>query len=548
MTSRDSHFVREHRWVTRALAEGRAGAADPDLDLLVESLAFLAGRVHARVDGAARELFERVAEMTRPQLLRLLPAATVVQARVAGVRPHRLPAGTELVADTSLGEPCRFRTCDDLTVAACRIAAVDARIDGETPELVVRIVAEAPGALAGLGDDGLRLFIAAEAPLAYDLAHWALHHCREVHVRVDGRTVQVLPPPTLAPAGRAENADLPTGTRLLQGFWSLPARLLFLDLRPTRVGLADASACELVLRCPGAPELAVRTCPDDLKLGCVAAVNLFLADAVPIRTDLLTERYELRVDGLSPRFAEIWALRSVTAVPLGRGEGQALLTAAELVAAHATARSYGLARSRSPLDGASDLELVLGNPRPAREIVRVSLLATNRELAADLEPGPWRHRDGGRPDLGVRPVTRVSPPLRPRLDEAVLGRLATHLALDLADLLSAERMRRYLALYALHPDETPGGRRCANHLAALRSLVAEPSLCVTPRGPVRGVAVLALLDERGFSGPGEAFFFGHVLRAILIDHAPLNTALDFTARLTPSGSELRWPPHPNCPT
>lgn len=544
MTVRDRHFQRELRHVAQAL---HGTGTDPDLDLLVEACAFLAGRVHQRIDDAALDFYARLADLTRPQLLRLVPPAVILEfAPEAATRHVRLPAGTEVDAPTTVGEPCRFRTTADLALLPLRVAAIDIAADRDVPELRVELVALAPGALAQLAEAGLRLFIAAAPPLGYQLALWALHHCTAVELRVGGHAVHQLQPPTLdlAPAGPDDAAP---GIQRLQAFWSLPQRLLFLDLRGfPRAALASATTCELALRCPGAPDLAFRTCPDDLKVGCVPAVNLFEADAVPLRADLLTETYHLRVDSVPPRHAEIHDVTAVTGLPLGRGDKRRYLPVAAALGAEGAGGSFGLLRTRSPADGALELELRIdAADRPPREILAARLLATNRDLFAEIEPSaPWTLRRGPG-HLRSRPTSRISAPLRPPLDEAFVCRLAAHTALDLAGLLSAERLRQFLALYNFHPDDSRPGRRCAGHIAAIRAVTAAPSLHVTPHGTLRCATVTATLDERSFSCAGEAFLFAHVLRGILTDVTPLNTALELTARLIPSESELRWSPHLN---
>ncbi|MDC0669267.1 type VI secretion system baseplate subunit TssF [Nannocystis radixulma] len=543
MTVRDRHFQSELRVVTQALA-GLGG--DPDLDLLIEACAFLAGRVHQRIDDAALGFYRRLADLVRPQLLRLVPPAVVLEfSPEGGARPVRLPAGTEVDAPTAVGEPCRFHTVAELIVPPLRVTAVELAAAADVPELRVRLDALASGGLDVLADAGLRLFIAAAPPLGHQLALWVLHHCTGVELRVDGRAVQQLQPPAFAVA--PGEADEPAGLRLLQHYWSLPQRLLFFDLRGfARAALAGAAACELVLRCPGAPDLAFRTCPDDLKVGCVPAVNLFEADAAPIRADLVNETYDLRVEGLPARHAEILDVTAVTGIPLGRGSKRRYLPVAAFLGAEGAAGCFSLARARSPVDGAFDVELRIdAADRPAREVLAARLLVTNRDLVAEVEPGrPWT-LPRGPAGLVPRPVGRISPPLRPPQDEAFHCRLAAHTALELGGLLSAERLRQWLELYNFHPGDSLLGRRCADQVAAIRAVTVAPSLHVTPHGTLRCAGVLVVLDERAFSGRGDAFLFAHVLQNIFNDSTPLNTALEFTARLLPSESELRWPPQLN---
>ena len=90
------------------------------MERLLEGFAFLAARVHRRIDDDFPELSESLLKTVHPSYLRPLPSMTIVEClpdpgqgkKTAGVR---VPRGTELVSKASVEQlPCRFRTAYDV--------------------------------------------------------------------------------------------------------------------------------------------------------------------------------------------------------------------------------------------------------------------------------------------------------------------------------------------------------------------------------------------------------------------------------------------------
>src|SRR5687767_2550092 len=103
-------FARANPEAAKYLAEP---GADPDVERLLEGVAFLTGRVRQKLDDELPELTHALLEALWPHYLRPLPAMTVLRFEAISANQRevvRLPAGVLVDAVPVAGTACRFRT------------------------------------------------------------------------------------------------------------------------------------------------------------------------------------------------------------------------------------------------------------------------------------------------------------------------------------------------------------------------------------------------------------------------------------------------------
>ena len=100
-----------------ALAPMLSGmSADPDVERLLEGVAFLTGMARQKLDDEFPEFVQEIANLLFPHFLRPVPATSVVAflPRGAQMETVLIPAGTELGSLPVDGTPCVFRTTQDV--------------------------------------------------------------------------------------------------------------------------------------------------------------------------------------------------------------------------------------------------------------------------------------------------------------------------------------------------------------------------------------------------------------------------------------------------
>src|SRR5690554_6376162 len=107
---------------------------DPDVERLLEGVAFLTGRIRQKLDDEIPELMLAVASLLFPQLVRPLPASAIVElSPLPGVLRERriVPRGAESDSLPVDGTRYRFTSTDDCELAPLQLSG--ARLESPRP-------------------------------------------------------------------------------------------------------------------------------------------------------------------------------------------------------------------------------------------------------------------------------------------------------------------------------------------------------------------------------------------------------------------------------
>ncbi len=88
---------------------------DPHVERMLEAFAFLAARVHLKLDDDFSEISDALLSIVYPHYIRPIPSMTLVEFQLdpeqgkvmTGVR---IPRGSQLLSRPVAGTPCKFRT------------------------------------------------------------------------------------------------------------------------------------------------------------------------------------------------------------------------------------------------------------------------------------------------------------------------------------------------------------------------------------------------------------------------------------------------------
>src|SRR5450755_2434415 len=94
---------------------------DPHVERMLEAFAFLAARVHLKIDDEFPEVTEALLNIVYPHYIRHIPSMSIVQFQVdtqpGGLTaPQPIKLGSILNSKPVGGVPCQFRTCYATTV------------------------------------------------------------------------------------------------------------------------------------------------------------------------------------------------------------------------------------------------------------------------------------------------------------------------------------------------------------------------------------------------------------------------------------------------
>ena len=460
---------------------------DPHVERMIEAFAFLAARVHLKIDDEFPEITESLLNVLYPHYLAPIPSLSIVQFALDPEQGklttgYHIPRHTALYSRPIQGTPCRFRACYPVTLWPVEVAAaslesldpVDTR--GRWQEAVLRINLRCVNNTklselkTGEGDGGaaaprpierLRFYLSGEPQLTYALYELIFNNATRVELRAEGKraagraapAVITLPPTALQPVGfAADEGLLPytrrsfAGYRLLTEYFTFPEKFLFFDLTGLdeavrRGGFGEEFSVSIFVREVQPPRGLVSAAT--FQLGCAPVVNLFRKVAEPIQLTQLQHEYRVVPDVHRQMATEVYSVDSVTSTdPYLKQSRQyePFYSIRHSEAAEREQTFWYAARRPSPRKDDSGTEVYLSlvdlgfNPRvPAVETITATVTASNRDLPAKL---PFGGREGDFEVEGTGPLARArvlrkpTPTVRPPLRRGAQWRLISHLSIN----------------------------------------------------------------------------------------------------------------------
>ena len=464
---------------------------DPHVERLIEAFAFLAARVHLKLNDEFPEVTESLLNVLYPHYLAPVPSMAVARFALDPEQGklttgYHIPRETKLYSKPIHGTHCRFRTAYPVTLWPVEVtsAALEARTPEDTrgrwAEAVIRLgmrclnettlseltTAETEDAPAR-PVESLRFYLHGEPQLVYTLYEMIFNNASGVEVasaggearrgaRRKGQTASMmLPASSLRAVGFEEDEGmLPyparsfAGYRLLTEYFTFPEKFLFFDVTGLREAAASRKFGEqfeilIHLRDIARPRTAAAVDASVFQLGCTPVINLFTKVAEPIR--LTQEQHEYRVvpDVQRQTATEVYSVDAVTTTDPYLKQSRHFQPFYSI--RHAEGRGeerafwYAARRaSQRPNDRGTEVYLSLVdldfNPSvPPVETVTVHATLTNRDLPSSL---PLNAQEGDFDVEGTGPLSRVrclrrpTEAVRPPLRRGAHWRLISHLSLN----------------------------------------------------------------------------------------------------------------------
>lgn len=535
---------------------------DPDVERLLEGFAFLTSRIRERIDDAVPEVVHGLLQLLLPHYLRPVPATSIIQYQPAlkslrGVQT--LERGTRVASKPVKGLSCEFLTTQAVELLPLRLE--DAWLDetqSNRPTLRLAFETTEPGRAVIPRREGFRLLLHGELGLVATLYYWLSRHVARVAIRSEGSDAVELGADVVRPVGfDPENALLPwprmahDGYRVLQEYFSLPSKFLFVDITHLdRAGVLQADRFELAITCERPPAVNQRIVGDNFRLFCTPVINLFETTGDPVKRDPKIHEHLLRAAGLAPWQAEVYEVASVTGIRQGQSHRREYKPFVGFH--HAVAQGersyYTLRPTTSPLDDGIDTYVSVITPlgeTPSREeeVLSFELVCTNRSLPAELQLGEINVSPrGASSPAPFKNVTAVTNPVRPKLGAELLWRLLSHMAVGRSSLGNKDVLQALLDLYNFQRDTSPAlGRANELKVRSIRQVESQPATRIMGGAPVRGAVTRIELEESMLGSVGEAFLFGCVLDEVYATHVPVNSFNELQLLLHPSKLEMRWP-------
>lgn len=563
---------------------------DPHIERLLEGFAFLAARVHLKIDDDFPEITEAFLNVVYPHYIRPLPAMSLVEFHLDPEQGklttgYRIPRDTLMYSRPVGGVPCKFKTCYDTTMWPLTVSAAQWQTPDRLSPPVKDLEASAAFRLEfqclpeltfeKLELDSLRFHLSGDANLIYTLYELLCNNCLRVIARdptpASKRKPVLLPSTVLRPVGFGEDEGmLPypgrslLAYRLLQEYFTFPEKFLFFDLAGfdeiRAAGFGDRVEFVFLIspfeRSDRRPLLEGGVTAKTIRLGCTPIVNLFPQTSEPVLLDQRRHEYLVVADARRRLTTEIFSVDEVVGVTAGSPEPVRFEPFYSY--RHSVERNrhqtFWYARRRPigwQADGGTDVYVTfvdLSNRivQPDLDAVTARLTCYNGDLPSRLpfgnENGDFELHGGGpikKTVALVKPTDVVQPPL----GKPQLWRMISQLSLNYLSLVEGgtEALQELLRLH--NPSDTISGERQIEGIKSVRS-APHHSRVVGEYGVTfaRGRRVEIEFDETEFAGSG-LYLFASVLERFLGLYTSVNSFCVLAARSQQRKGMLReWAP------
>ncbi|MGO9062715.1 MAG: type VI secretion system baseplate subunit TssF [Candidatus Binataceae bacterium] len=542
-----------------ALAPMLAGpSSDPDVERLLEGVAFLTGLVRARIDDEFPEFIQTLGNLIFPHYLRPIPACTMIAFRAKGRlnEPAMVAPGVEIGSVPVDGTSCIFRTCYPVEVhpLVLRDASVTDRPGAPT---AIRLSFTLEGfQLANWPLKSLRFFLGqniSEASLLYFLLS---RYVTEIVVSTTDAPAYLLRPADLRPVGfAADEAILPyppyayPGYRVLQEYLLMPEKFLFLELTgldrwENRGGGQDF---DIEFRLSEKPAWTPRIRRESFTLNATPAINLFACDAEPIMLDHKRNEYRVVPSARNRANSQIFSIDQV----VGHSQGGApaktyhrfgLFQASDF----GTSGTYEVIVRPAVVERGLGAFLSIAYPEgsvPGPELLTIRLTCTNGLLPDSLHLGDISKPTDNSPErLEFQNITAPTASIAPSAADSLLARLLSHMSLNYLSIANAGNLRALLHLYVFTgPQERRPDIANRRRIDGIQEVRVQAANRIVSGIMMRGQHITLRCRSDHYAGPGDLFLFGVILDRFLADYAALNTYTRVEIEDVLTGDQYRWP-------
>jgi len=580
-----AQFAEHHPGIARDLGLARGQSGDPQVELLMQSFAYLTGRLNFRLDEERGLLPNILLGLLYPHLQAPLPCMAVAHVDVKPdganffggwmLKRHRqvnvsaaTPGGAELI--------CRFRTVYDTPLLPLEVSDVNLASVNEfnltnltrpvQSVLKVTLARKGKADIKSLKISSLRFHIHGSGNSAYSLYELLALHCTGIAIRTaKNQAASIIDADSIHWLGfGADEAALPahqqthSGLRLLQEYFAFREKFLFFEVSGFDSSQASGEL-ELLFLLDKATTPDMRMSKHALRLNCVPLVNLYPQRLEPLRLDQQDYEYRLIADRARHRYCEIHSITELCALQADGSER-------ELAPYFAAARYdrmvnhdyfYLPRRTRSLLPSiagtelyVSFLDLKLALDRPPGDAIVGHALCTNRRLPEHFGPADRLELEGAGPVDNIhlldRPSAHRSPHVLGNAPWALLAQLAPSF-LSLSQ--SADALGALKRMLTLHCDTgLPANTR---EIEAIESLSCRQSVRRLYRddivaghvwgGLTRGIDIRISINDEAFTA-GSALLFGEILQRFLALYSATNSFTAVTLEGRTQGVKKQWPP------
>lgn len=560
-------FAAKHPEQARFLNIDSISDRDPYVERLFEGFAFLAGRIHERLDDELPEYTEGFFSLLYPHFLRPIPALSIVEfSPKAGQvsEPTVLQRGTE-ISSAPVGSEhvaCRFETTEDVIIRPLSLESASLSLEADTTHSVaLRFRVNSGARIEPEALESVRLFFRADAGVASTMHLFFTRHVERVSIHSDDASE---PASSVTLSGQKwiraggfgpDEGLLPyseytfSGTRLLQEYLNFRQRFWCIDLLglDQLCGLDGDQTITVNVKFDRDYPEDRRFTDDNFRLHCCPVINLYESDAEPIRMSQTEAEYRVTANSNYRNSLEVYDVLRVVGIEekTGRRHDYEPFYSFER-GANGSNRFFIQSFRRGP-DDQRTTYLSLSDGQEATqsvdsEVLSIDVRVTNGSLPREALQENTINELGPDVPAIVDPANLIQPTLIRYAPTGDYGdyfwQLLSHLSLNRASLASTKELAELLRLYDWSMSDANRRR-----IQGIRDVRWEGKDIAVRGSVVRGGQVTIELEQDHFADEGDICLFGMVMSEFLSMYATINSFVHLKIITKPSERTYEWKPN-----
>lgn len=538
----------------------KGSTADPDVERLLEGVAFLCGLMRQKLDDEFPEIIHGLIRLIWPHYLRPIPCTTIVAFKPKSTlkEPFVIPSGIYVNSIPVEGTNCTFKTSYPVEIHP--LSLLDASFvqpSGKHPFIKLLLKLDAIK-LSAWEPNALRFFIGGEYHFAADIYMLLRNYLKNIYIisKDSHGSVLTLSKESLHPVGFSnEEAVIPypsqsfPGYRIIQEYLIQPYKFLFFDIlgweRWKERG--EGEEFEIRFELEDLPIRAPKIKNDNFVLFATPAVNIFPYEANPVRVDHRQTEYIVHPSGSNLDHYNIYSVDRVTAYIQGSAQERVYKSFDTFDPNYKENPVYNVNYKQSPIRDGYDVFLSIAYP-PESEIIEaetlsIKLSCTNGFLPETLQLTDISLPTSSTPEfVDFENIILTTPYTLPPLGNDLLWRLISNLSLNFDSLAETKKLKSLLELYVfVNLQNQKGVLANKRRIDGIKHVEAKGSARLVSGIMMRGRDIMVKLQEDHFASQGDLYLFGCIIDYFLGCYASLNSYTQLYVKEVLKERIYKWP-------
>lgn len=548
-------FSKEHPVVAPLL---NANSSDPDVERLLEGVAFLTGLLQQKLDNEFPEVIHGLMNILFPHYLRPIPALSIIKfyPKPSLREMIKVQKGTIINAKPIDDVECHFASTSNLNIYPIELKESTYNIEKDNKTSLKLEIISLNTDINLLNLNELSFYLGESFTNASNLFMLLEAYLENIYLEIDNQKIIKIEKDKLECEGfNTENSlfcypkNSFSGYKILQEYFVLPQKFFFFKLKGLDIlkNYMNLKSFKIIFNFKNSLVNLDSISKNSIKLFCTPVNNLFESEAEPVTLTHQKELIHVRPQTQSNKGSQVYDINNVFGYIQGDIDSKKYFAFESFEKENKNKNIYQVYRKISIVSAKEELYIGLHytDKLPIKkEILSIKISCTNGLYPERLQLGEICESSDNSPELttfkNIIPCTTM---IDSPIDENSLWQFISHLSVNLLTLADIKTFKEMLSLYMFsnNRDKTKVAKN-QKRIDAIEDFQIYPIDRVSRGYLLKGHKVIMKVRQDYFASLGDMYLFCSVILNFLGNYAALNTFVELEVKEKITGESLSWAP------